>query len=334
MRVLLTGGAGYIGSHVVISLHQAGFEFVIYDNFSTSNKSDLINIERIIGRKLDVVNGDIRNKLLLKKTFRLFNIDAVIHLAGFKSVDESFIRVNEYYENNFYGTLQLINAMDDCKINKIIFSSSATVYGFPKKLPLEEDHDTNPTNPYGMIKLNIEQFLKFKSIKNPDFQSIILRYFNPVGAHESGFIGDKNKKPSNLMPAIVKVGTKEEKNLSIFGNDYNTIDGTCIRDYVHVMDLANGHVSSLNFFNKRKNTEIFNLGTGKGYSILEILKTFEEVNKISIPYKFVKRRQGDVPISFANVKKIYKSIGWTAKYSLKEMCKSAWNFSRVNNDQV
>ncbi len=330
MKVLLTGGAGYIGSHIVVALHNAGYESIIYDNFSTSNGVNLKKIEKIIGKKLHVVKGDIRDKPLLKQTFQLYKINFVIHLAGYKSVNESFTDIYNYYENNFFGTLQLLNVMEECKVNKIIFSSSATVYGLPKELPLKETHNTKPTNPYGMIKLNIENLLRFISIKNTNFQAIILRYFNPVGSHESGLIGDKNKNLNNLMPVIVKVGEGQIKTLSIFGNDYDTIDGTCVRDYIHIMDVADGHVASLNYFQENKRIECFNLGTGKGYSVLEVLSKFEKVNNLSIPYNFSKRRQGDVAISFANVEKIYKNIGWKANYSLEDMCRSSWNFVLVN----
>ena len=330
MKILLTGGAGYIGSHIVIALQQAGHECIIFDNFSTSSIDVLQHLKKICGKKISYIKGDIRNKQLLTDTFKRYNVDLVIHLAGLKSVEESFENILEYYNNNFYGTLQLVEAMKENNVNKLIFSSSATVYGLPKNLPLTEEHITNPTNPYGMIKLNIEDMLRFFSIKFPNFQSIILRYFNPVGAHHSGLIGDGSKIANNLIPIIVKVANKEIIELNIFGNDYDTCDGTCVRDFVHVMDVAEGHVACLNHFKENTGLSIFNLGTGKGHSVLQILNEFIKVNKVEVPHSFVKRREGDVPISYANVDEIYNKVGWESKYSLQDMCKSAWKFKIEN----
>ena len=332
MKILVTGGAGYIGSHTCVELLNNGIEVVIIDNLCNSKRSTIDNIEKITGKKVDFYEGDVRDKDLLTKIFRKYNIDAVIHFAGLKAVGESVEKPLLYYRNNIDSTLSLCEVMNDFNCKKIIFSSSATVYGDPEVLPITEDMKVgNTTNPYGTSKLYIEGILKDLYISDNEWSVILLRYFNPIGAHESGLIGeDPNGIPNNLMPYIVKVATGELECLSIFGDDYDTPDGTGVRDYIHVVDLARGHVKALNKVMSDTGVNVYNLGTGHGYSVLEMVNTFMKVNDVSVNYKIVGRRSGDIASCYADSSKAYNELGWKAELELDNMVKSAYNFA-LNN---
>ncbi len=335
-KVLVTGGAGYIGSHTLIELAQAQFDFLVLDNFSNSSPVALERVAKIIGKKVDFIQGDIRDKKILKKIFQDYPIESVIHFAGLKAVGESVEKPLLYYENNVGGSVALLEVMDEFQCHKIVFSSSATVYGEAKKVPVDETMPTGIglTNPYGKSKYFIEEILKDLFTSNQSWKIAILRYFNPVGAHESGLIGEDPKDiPNNLMPYISQVAVKKLDYLRIFGNDYPTKDGTGIRDYIHVMDLANAHVKALEYLEKTKKLQeplIVNLGTGKGYSVLEMVKAFEQANGVTIPYKIVQRRAGDIAQIYAKVEKAKKLLNWEAKKNLQQMCQSAWNWQKKN----
>ena len=333
--ILVTGGAGYIGSHTLIELDKAGFSFVVLDNLSNSNIEAIRRVEKIIGKKIDFIKGDIRDKELLEKIFKERDIDSVIHFAGLKAVGESVKKPLEYYENNVCGTINLLEIMKKFNVKKIVFSSSATVYGEPRKVPVTEDMQTGQgiTNPYGRSKYMIEEILKDLFISDKSFKIAILRYFNPVGAHESGIIGeDPEGIPNNLMPFISQVAVGKLPKLKIFGGDYPTRDGTGVRDYIHVMDLANAHVKALEYLNKNELKEplIINLGTGKGYSVLEMVEAFEKASGVKIPYEIVDRRPGDIAEIYANPNRAKKLLGWAAKRGINEMCESAWNWQKNN----
>ena len=327
--VLVTGGLGYIGSHTVVELLKNKYEVVIIDNLSNSKKEVLDKLGKITGKKIKFYQNDVSDKDALKKIFKDNKIDGVIHFAGFKAVGESVEKPLMYYRNNIDSTLSLLEVMKEFNCYSIIFSSSATVYGKPSSLPIYEDFPLSTTNPYGTTKLFIEQILKDLYISDNKWNITILRYFNPIGAHESGLIGeDPNGIPNNLMPYIVKVANNELPCLNIFGDDYDTIDGTGVRDYIHVVDLAKGHVLALN--NKKKGLKIYNLGTGHGTSVLELVNTFQKVNNIKINKKIAARRPGDIDACFASCDKAFKELGFKAEKNIEDMCRDAYNFVKKN----
>ena len=330
-KILVTGGAGYIGSHTAVELLEAGYEVVIVDNFYNSKPEVITNIKKITNKDFAFYEGDVRDKDILRVIFNEHKIDAVIHFAGYKAVGESVEKPLMYYRNNIGCTLSLLEVMQEYNCKKIVFSSSATVYGEPERLPIDELCRLAVTNPYGATKLYIEGILKDLYISDNDWSIAILRYFNPVGAHESGLIGEEpNGIPNNLVPYIVKVANKELPYLNIFGNDYDTPDGTGVRDYIHVVDLAKGHLNSLDFIMNNKGIDYYNLGTGKGYSVLELVKTFEKVNNVEIPYKIVARRPGDIAACYADPSYAKKVLKWEAKLGLESMLSSAYKFSQIN----
>lgn len=330
-KILVTGGAGYIGSHTAVELLEAGYEVVIVDNFYNSKPESIANIKEITNKDFAFYEGDVRDKDILRVIFNEHKIDAVIHFAGYKAVGESVEKPLMYYRNNIGCTLSLLEVMQEYNCKKIVFSSSATVYGEPERLPIDELCRLAVTNPYGATKLYIEGILKDLYISDNDWSIAILRYFNPVGAHESGLIGEEpNGIPNNLVPYIVKVANKELPYLNIFGNDYDTPDGTGVRDYIHVVDLAKGHLNSLDFIMNNKGIDYYNLGTGKGYSVLELVKTFEKVNNVEIPYKIVARRPGDIAACYADPSYAKKVLKWEAKLGLESMLSSAYKFSQIN----
>jgi len=327
MNIMLTGGVGYIGSHTAVVLTEAGHEVVLYDNLSNSKPTVLDRLETITGKWLTFIEGDVRDTPKLEQTLTDYKIDAVIHFAGLKAVGESVEKPIDYYENNVTGAISLLRAMHRVNIKNIVFSSSATVYGDPQYLPLDEQHPTSATNPYGRSKLQVEEVLSDVAKSDPEWRIACLRYFNPVGAHDSGLIGeDPNDIPNNLMPYIAQVASGKLPHLNIFGDDYNTKDGTGVRDYIHVMDLAEGHKSALNFLNNHTGWHVINLGTGNGYSVLEMVKTFGQVSGKNIPYQITNRRTGDIGTCYAKVENSSKQLNWRAKRDLVEMCRSTWNF--------
>jgi UDP-glucose 4-epimerase len=335
LKILITGGAGYIGSHTLVELNNADYSFVVYDNFSNSSKESLKRVKKIIGKKVDFVKGDIRDKKSLEKVFEKYQIDSVIHFAGLKAVGESVEKPLKYYDNNVNGLLVLLKVMKryDCK--KIVFSSSATVYGNPISNPIDENSPVGATtNPYGTSKYVCERILEDVYTSNNTFKIAILRYFNPVGAHESGMIGENpNGIPNNLMPYISQVAVGKREFLSIFGGDYNTLDGTGVRDYIHVVDLANAHVKAIDYLNSLNNETkplILNIGTGIGYSVLDMVKAFEKASGNKVSYKIVERRIGDIATCFANPTKAKDILGWEAKKSIEDMCADIWNWQKNN----
>ena len=331
MKILVTGGCGYIGSHTCVELLESGYEVVIVDNLSNSKEDVVDKIETITGKKVTFYKEDVVNKEKLKEIFDKENIDAVIHFAGYKAVGESVSKPLMYYRNNLDSTLSLLEVMSEHNCKRIVFSSSATVYGKPASLPITEDFPLQTTNPYGSTKLMIEMILKDLYVSDNDWSIAILRYFNPIGAHKSGLIGENpNGIPNNLMPYIVKVANKELKELSVFGNDYDTVDGTGVRDYIHVVDLAKGHIKAIEKVTKDKGVDTYNLGTGKGYSVLQIINTFKEVNGVDVPYKIVARRPGDIDACYASTKKANDLLNWHAELEIDEMCKDAYNFVKKN----
>ena len=340
MAVLLPGGAGFIGSHTAVELLNAGKEIIIIDNFSNSKPEVLESIKKITGKDFKFYEMDYLDEEKLEKVFEENNIEAVLNFAGFKAVGESVKKPIEYYKNNISGALVLLETMKKHNVKKFIFSSSATVYGEPEKVPITEEFKTGgTTNPYGTTKLFIEQILKDIYASDNSWDICILRYFNPVGAHESGLIGEEPQGiPNNLMPYIVRVANGELKELSVFGNDYNTPDGTGVRDYIHVVDLAKGHVKALEKLDRKQNgLYIYNLGTGKGYSVLDMVKAFEKATGKKVPYKIAPRREGDIATCYAEPKKAKEELGWQAEKTLEDMCKDSWNYiSRKgeNNDKL
>lgn len=326
--IFVTGGAGYIGSHTVLVLLEAGYRVKVYDNLSNSHIDVVKRIEHLSGRSVEFIEGDIRDRE--KLTESLSGCSAVMHFAGVKAVGESVENPLKYYNNNIVGTVELLNAMDISGVKKMIFSSSASIYGSPAYLPVDEKHPVGATNPYGRTKHMIEQILQDLYNSEKGYSFGILRYFNPIGAHPSGEIGeDPQGIPNNLMPFITQVASGKLAKLKIFGGDYDTPDGTGIRDYIHVMDLAYGHLNMLEKLS-RNSFEIYNLGTGRGYSVLEIVKTFERVNGIEIPYEIVDRRPGDIASSYADATKAEKELGWRAQRDLENMCRDAWNWQSKN----
>ena len=333
--ILITGGAGYIATHTLVELKKANFDFVVYDNLSNSSKEALKRVKKITGAKIKFVKGDIRDKKALRKVFKTYSIDSVIHFAGLKAVGESVAKPLKYYDNNVVGTIKLLEVMREFDCKKIVFSSSATVYGNPKSCPIDESFDVGATtNPYGTSKYMIERILEDLYISDNSFKIAILRYFNPVGAHESGLIGENpNGIPNNLMPYISQVAVGKLKELSVFGSDYETKDGTGVRDYIHVVDLANAHVKAIEYLgNETSASSILkvNIGTGTGYSVLDMIKAFEKASGQKIPYKLVPRRAGDIATCYSNPQKAKEILGWEAKHNLEDMCKSSWNWQSKN----
>ena len=336
MVILVTGGAGYIGSHTLVELYNTGLEFVVYDNLSNSSKAALNRVKEITTQDVPFINGDIRDKEKLRELFKNYQIDSVIHFAGLKAVGESVKKPLEYYDNNVNGTIALLEVMQEFGCKSIIFSSSATVYGEPTSVPIIENTPTGKgiTNPYGRSKYMIEEILKDLFNSDKSWKIAILRYFNPIGAHESGLIGeDPNGIPNNLMPYISQVAVGKLKELQVFGDDYDTKDGTGVRDYIHVVDLANAHVKAIEYIQKEKQMPeplIVNVGTGRGYSVLEVIEAFKRASTIDVPYKIVARRAGDIAVCYADTTRVNELLGWSAKYSLEDMCQDSWNWQRKN----
>lgn len=331
MNILVTGGAGYIGSHTAIELINEGYEVIIADNLCNSSSIVIDRINKITGKKVKFYNVDTRDQKKLRKIFEENKIDAVIHFAALKAVGESVEKPLDYYNNNLVNTITVLELMREFGVDKFVFSSSATVYGSPKSCPIKEDFPLSTTNPYGNTKLMIEDILRDICKVNKDFNVAILRYFNPIGAHESGLIGEEpNGIPNNLMPYITKVAIGQLKELSVFGDDYDTPDGTGVRDYIHVVDLAAGHVKALEKLNQNPGLVTYNLGTGRGYSVLDLVKAFENASGVKIPYKIVGRRAGDIAMCYADPTKAEKELGWVAKYDVNKMCKDSWNWQSKN----
>ena len=332
MNVLVTGGAGYIGSHTCVELLENGYGVVVIDNLCNSNPESLNRVQKLTGKTLKFYEGDVRDEALLKKIFAENEISCVIHFAGLKAVGESVAKPWEYYDNNLNTTLVLTKVMKEVGMKNIIFSSSATVYTSDNEMPLKETSRTGGcTNPYGWTKYMTEQILSGISHADPDWSVVLLRYFNPIGAHKSGLMGENPRGiPNNLMPYITQVAIGRREKLSIFGNDYPTPDGTCIRDYIHVMDLAKGHVAAVKFATENKGTEVFNLGTGIGYSVMDTVNTFMEVNHVDVPYQIVGRRAGDIATCYADPAKSKEVLGWTAQETLADMCRDSWNWQQKN----
>ncbi|EQF23630.1 UDP-glucose 4-epimerase GalE [Clostridioides difficile CD160] len=331
MAVLVAGGAGYIGSHTAIELLESGYEVVIVDNLSNSSSIVVDRIKELSGKPIKFYNIDIRNKNEMHVVFKENNIESIIHFAALKAVGESVEKPIEYYSNNLISTLNLFELMREYGVKKFVFSSSATVYGDPHTCPILEDFPLSVTNPYGRTKLMIEQMLVDISKADESLDIALLRYFNPVGAHKSGRIGEEpNGVPSNLMPYITKIAVGKLKELSVYGNDYPTHDGTGVRDYIHVLDLAAGHVKALQKLEENPGLVVYNLGTGKGYSVLDLVKAFSKASGKEIPYKIVGRRAGDVAMCYADSSKAEKELGWKAKYELEEMCQDSWRWQSMN----
>ena len=332
MAILVTGGAGYIGSHTVIELQNADYDVVVMDNLSNSSEVALERVQEITGKPLTFYKADILDREATEEIFSKEKIEAVIHFAGLKAVGESVQKPWEYYNNNITGTLILLDVMRKHNVKNIIFSSSATVYGEPEKVPVtEETPKGSCTNPYGWTKSMLEQILTDIQKADPSWNVILLRYFNPIGAHKSGKIGENpNGIPNNLMPYITQVAVGKLPKLGVFGNDYPTPDGTCIRDYIHVLDLATGHVKALERLKKNAGLDIYNLGTGIGYSVLDVIHNFEAATGITIPFEFKPRRAGDIPVNYSNADKAWKELGWKAQYGIKEMCEDSWRWQSSN----
>jgi UDP-glucose 4-epimerase len=329
MNILLTGGAGYIGSHAAVVLAEACHQVVILDSFYNSHRSVLERLAKILGKNIPCVEGDVRDSELVRKALKDYKIDAVMHFAGLKAVGESVQNPIDYFDNNVGGTITLLKAMRASNVKTLVFSSSATVYGTPHYLPLDESHPVQTTNPYGRSKLHIEEILSEVVRSDSTWHISCLRYFNPVGAHKSGLIGeDPSGIPNNLMPYIAQVALGKLPNLDVYGNDYETSDGTGVRDYIHVMDLAEGHLAALSFLKRELGLHVFNLGTGKGSSVFEMVKAFEDVSGKSIPLKVIARRAGDVATCYAKVDRARHYLGWSATRTLQEMCASTWNFQK------
>lgn len=335
MKILVTGGTGFIGSHTCVELICAGYEVVIIDNLSNSKKEVVNYIEKITKKKVTFYEGDVCDKEILTRIFTENKIDAIIHFAGFKAVGESVLKPLMYYRNNLDSTLSLLEVAGEFGVKKIAFSSSATVYGKPKELPIREDFPLSTTNPYGTTKLIIEGILRDLYNSDNEWSIAILRYFNPIGAHESGLIGENpNGIPNNLMPYIIKVATGELDCLGVFGNDYDTHDGTGVRDYIHVVDLAKGHVKATLKVLDSTGCDAYNLGTGNGYSVLDLVNTFMKVNNVDVKYEIKERRPGDIDACYADPSYALEKLGWKAEKSIEEMCTSAYNYvkKRLEND--
>ena len=332
MNILLTGGAGYIGSHTIIELDKAGHSVVVVDNLVNSNPESLRRVAKIIGKEIPFYEVDVRDKEALSKVFDENKFDAVIHFAGLKAVGESVSKPLEYYHNNMTGTFILLDVMRQHQCKNIIFSSSATVYGDPAIIPItEECPKGHCTNPYGQTKSMLEEVLMDVQKADPEWNVVLLRYFNPIGAHQSGMIGENpNGIPNNLMPYITQTAVGIRKELGIFGNDYDTHDGTGVRDYIHVCDLASGHVAALSAINKKCGLAIYNLGTGHGYSVLDVVNAFMKVNGVNVPYVIKPRRPGDIATCYCNPAKAKAELGWEAQYGIEEMCRDSWNWQKNN----
>ena len=331
--LLVTGGAGYIGSHACVDLLQAGYEVVVVDNLCNSRREVLGRIERIAGRAVAFHEGDVRDASALRGLFREHAIDAVLHFAGLKAVEESIARPLDYYDNNVGGTLALCEAMAEAGVRRLVFSSSATVYGDPDAVPVGEDHPLRPANPYGRSKAMVESILQDLFRSDPAWKIALLRYFNPVGAHESGLIGeDPGGVPNNLMPFIAQVAVGRREALNVYGNDYPTPDGTGVRDYIHVVDLARGHLAALEKLAAASGVLTANLGTGRGYSVLEVVEAFRQASGRDIPYRIVARRPGDVAACYADPGLAARLLGWRAERGLEEMCRDAWRWQSMNPD--
>ena len=332
MTILVTGGAGYIGSHTVIELLENNYEVVILDNLVNSSEKVLERLKKITGKDIPFVKADILDKDALDQVFDNYKIDAVIHFAGLKAVGESVSKPWEYYNNNIAGTLVLLDVMKQHGVKNIIFSSSATVYGDPAFIPITEECPKGAcTNPYGWTKSMLEQILSDIQKADNSWNVILLRYFNPIGAHKSGLIGENpNGIPNNLMPYVTQVAVGKLKELGVFGDDYDTPDGTGVRDYIHVLDLASGHVAALNKIKENCGLKIYNLGTGNGYSVLDIVKNFEEATGVKIPYSIKARRPGDIATCYASADLAKKELGWEAKYGIREMCEDSWRWQSQN----
>ena len=335
MKTLLTGGAGYIGTHTAIELLHSGHEVVVYDNFSNSHPEALRRVEQITGRSIPVIEGDVRDQGALESALRQYGIDSVVHFAGKKAVGESVAQPVDYFDNNVNGTLVLLRAMQSQGIHKLVFSSSATVYGAPEYLPLDEQHRTAVTNPYGRSKLFVEEILADLFHAAPRWSIAVLRYFNPIGAHPSGLIGeDPADIPNNLLPYVAQVAVGRRERVQVFGGDYPTPDGTGVRDYIHVVDLARGHVHALEKLQASSQPELLtvNLGTGQGYSVLEVIRAFEQACGRTIAYATVERRPGDIASCYANPHHAWEVLGWKAQYDLATMCADAWRWQSQNPD--
>lgn len=332
MKVLVTGGAGYIGSHTCVELLEAGHEVVVLDNLSNSCETAVQRVEQITGKPLPFYRTDLLDYAASEKVFQAHAFDAVIHFAGLKAVGESVARPLAYYHNNITGTLHLLDLMQKYRVKNLVFSSSATVYGNPHTVPIREDFPLSATNPYGRTKLMLEQILRDVAAADDGLRVSLLRYFNPVGAHKSGMIGeDPNDIPNNLMPYIAQVAIGKLPCLSVFGNDYDTPDGTGVRDYIHVIDLARGHLKALDHLEAQKErVDVFNLGTGHGYSVLEMVAAFEKASGKHVPYRIAPRRPGDIAACYADPSKAARELGFRAEYSLADMCADSWNWQSKN----
>lgn len=330
MKVLVTGGAGFIGSHTVVELQNAGYEPVVIDNLVNSKEESLRRVEKITGKKVPFYRADVRDRAALEAIFSEHKIEWVIHFAGLKAVGESVAKPIEYYDNNLISTLVLLETMKKFGVKNFVFSSSATVYGEPERLPLDEECRLSTTNPYGATKLMQEGILKDLWTSDHEWNIALLRYFNPVGAHESGLIGEDPKGiPNNLMPFVAQVASGKLKQIGVFGNDYPTADGTGVRDYIHVVDLAKGHVAAIRAL-KTSGVHVYNLGTGKGYSVLDMIHAFSKACGKELPYEIKPRRAGDVPACYATSAKAEKELGWKAEYDLEKMCVDQWNWQKNN----
>ncbi len=331
-KILVTGGAGYIGSHTCVELLNAGYQVVVLDNFSNSKPEAIQRVQKITGKSVDVIHGDVRDQAVLKQIFIQYKVYAVIHFAGLKAVGESVANPIKYYDNNVVGSLALFEVMADFDVKNIVFSSSATVYGFSDTEPIAETAPLSPFNPYGHTKRMVEQILEDISAADSRWNIALLRYFNPVGAHQSGMIGeDPHGVPNNLLPYVTQVAAGKLKQLNIFGDDYATIDGTGVRDYIHVVDLALGHVAAIKYIDEHLNGLMtVNLGAGHGYSVLELVSTFEKTTGIKIPYKITARRAGDIAIYFADATLAKKKLGWETKFDLSDICRDAWRWQSQN----
>lgn len=331
MNILVTGGAGYIGSHTVLELLNLGHSITVVDNLSNSSKESLARVESLSNKHIDFNEFDLRETAKLRELFASKTFDAVIHFAGLKAVGESVTKALYYYQNNLESTLTLLDVMNEFNVHSLVFSSSATVYGDPESVPIKEDAPTSATNPYGQTKLMIEQILKDITLTKEDWHIISLRYFNPIGAHESGEIGeDPNGIPNNLVPYISQVASGKLKQLSVYGNDYDTIDGTGVRDYIHVVDLAKAHIAALNHVDDSDNYRAYNIGTGKGISVLQMIDAFKKTSKKDIPYQIVGRRPGDIATCYADVSLANKELGWNAEKTIEDACKDSWRWQSKN----
>lgn len=331
MTVLVTGGAGYIGSHAAVELLEHGYDIVVVDNLSNSSREAINRVKELTGKDFPFYEYDLLDYDAIEEVFRKHDFDSVIHFAGLKAVGESVEIPLKYYHNNITGTLNLCRIMQKHGVKKMVFSSSATVYGNPERVPIDESFPLQATNPYGRTKLMIEEILRDLHVADNSWRIALLRYFNPIGAHKSGRIGENPRGiPNNLMPYITQVAVGKREKLYVFGDDYDTHDGTGVRDYIHVVDLVRGHIKALEYLDKHEGVEAFNLGTGTGYSVLDIVKTFSEVNGVEIPYEITDRRPGDVAICYANPEKANRLLNWKAEYDLKQMCEDSWRWQVQN----